>query len=166
MSKELRKWICLLSPPIYVEVALPFFSGFTFKRHLLPKNVLKKRLEGEVLHRAGCQVITSLIAHASCSYFDPKKKNPLQREQFTLIWSKCRRQLLYSIITSLTSHLDSSKLEVFTCSRPSFCLHFLFDHGPSLSLSLSLSPAVSCCSSGTNKKQTAYIWHNRAVFTH
>ena len=132
------RWLCL------------FFSGFTFKRHLLPKNVLKKRLEGEVLHRAGCQVITSLIAHASCSYFDPKKKNPLQREQFTLIWSKCRRQLLYSIITSLTSHLDSSKLEVFTCSRPSFCLHFLFDHGPSLSLSLSLS--LSCC-------LLLFVWH-------
>lgn len=119
------RWLCL-------------FLGFAFKLHLLPKIFLKKRLEGEVLHRAGHQVITSLIAYASCSYFDPKKKNknPLQREQFTLIWSKCRRQLLYSIITSLTSHLDSSKLEVLTCSRPSFCL--CFRPRPFLSLLLSL----------------------------
>lgn len=55
------RWLCL-------------FLGFAFKLHLLPKFFLKKRLEGEVLHRAGRQVITSLIAYASCSYFDPKKK--------------------------------------------------------------------------------------------
>ena len=143
-----------------------FFLGFAFKLHLLPKK--KKRLEGEVPHRAGRQVITSLIVYASCKLPPPpqkKKKNPLQREKFTLIWSKCMRQLLYSIITSLTLHLDSSKWEVFTCSP--FVSVFSSTTAPfslSLSLSLSLSPAVSCCSSGTNKKQTAYIWHETGLF--
>ena len=61
-----------------------FFLGFAFKLHLLPKKKKKKRLEGEVPHRAGRQVITSLIVYASCSYFTPppkkKKKSTTKRE--------------------------------------------------------------------------------------
>ncbi len=76
-----------------------------------------------------------------------KKKNPLQREQVTLIWNECRRQLLYSTITSLTLHLGSSKLEVFTFSRPSFCLCFC------PTTTLSPSPAASRCPLEKNKSK-------------
>lgn len=74
-SQPYTVWVQLSLLPIHVKVAISysfflffFFWGFAFRLQLL-----KKRLEGEVLHRAVCQVMTSLIAYASCPYFHTKK---------------------------------------------------------------------------------------------
>lgn len=85
------------------------------------------------------------------------RKFLLQRERVNLTKNKCRRQLLYSIVTSLTPHLGSNKLDVLHALGP-LIFFFLFllspshpDHGGSYFFLP--SPAVFCCPLAPNKSK-------------